>query len=169
MSGKYGLKTYFDLLIRFGGDSQAFFFLSFFIYIYKKKSQFFSVTVTSLTLHNHQSLFFSLFFFSLSVIRGMFHFLYFLGKSLKSKEWDVSVGVYYQQEEVSGQDVATVTSTWFLSTPLVAETRVMWSHKGLLWNQTCTSVSFIPSRNQLSNFSLKKRIPRCNKILSLAI
>lgn len=55
----------------------------------------------------------------------MFHFLYFLGKSLKSKEWDVSVGVYYQQEEVSGQDVAMVTSTWFLSTPLVAKTRVM--------------------------------------------
>lgn len=28
MLGKYGLKTYFDLLIRFGDDSQAFFFLS---------------------------------------------------------------------------------------------------------------------------------------------
>lgn len=109
------MKTYFDLLIRFGDDSQAFFFLS--LYKKKKKIPFFSVTVTSLTLHNHQSLFL--------FIRGMFHFLYFLGKSLKSKEWDVSVGVYYQQEEVSGQDVAMVTSTWFLSTPLVAETRVM--------------------------------------------
>lgn len=84
------------------------------------------------------------------------------------EKWAVggwSVGVYYQQEKSGKQDVVTR----FLSTILVPVT-VIFAHKG--YHKMGQHVAFgfsIANYGFMSNLTLKERIPRCNKIMSIAV
>lgn len=97
----------------------------------------------------------------LSIFSNMFHFLYFLGKSLKSEPW-------------GGEEWEFITSkrravSRMVSTILVPVT-VIFAHKG--YHKMGQHVAFgfsITNYGFTSNLTLKKRIPRCNKIMNIAV
>lgn len=139
-------------------------------FLFKKKNPLFSLTVTTLTLHNHRSLFFSLFFFSQYYLWYV-SFPVFSRKKPESKfgGGGVKCGSLLPEEKRRPVGGMLQLSTWLQTTMLVA-TGVTCAHKGspclLKHVRVCPA---IPSRNQLSNFTLKKRLLRCNKFPSLAI